>query len=114
MIAILETPTGARVEQRPDERTPILRLEQLSKTYTEAGRSRSVINELDREFYRGEFVCLLGKSGSGKSTLLNLISGIDAPTSGEVLIYAGSEPAAIASLSEQDRTLFRRRHIGMP
>lgn len=56
----------------------------------------------------GEFAVLLGKSGSGKSTLLNLISGIEAPTSGEVLV-AGN---AITAMKERQRTLFRRDHIG--
>jgi putative ABC transport system ATP-binding protein len=50
----------------------------------------------------------MGKSGSGKSTLLNLISGIDTPDSGQVWI-AGQ---ALTSLSEHERTLFRRRSIG--
>ena len=60
----------------PGERVPLIQLEKLTKIYTEAGKSRTVLDELNREFYAGEFVCLLGKSGSGKSTLLNLISGI--------------------------------------
>ena len=56
----------------------------------------------------GETVALRGRSGSGKSTLLNLISGIDAPDQGAVEI-AGVN---ITNLSERDRTLFRREHIG--
>ena len=59
---------------------PILRLDRLSKAFREAGKERTVLDELSREFVSGEFVCLLGKSGSGKSTLLNLISGVDKPT----------------------------------
>jgi putative ABC transport system ATP-binding protein len=90
----------------------IIRLEGLSKRYNEAGQSRSVLDELNREFYTGDFVCLLGKSGSGKSTLLNLISGIDAPSSGHVVIY-NEAPRKITALSEQQRTLFRRQHIGI-
>jgi putative ABC transport system ATP-binding protein len=53
-------------------------------------------------------VALLGPSGSGKSTLLNLISGIDTPDRGRVLI--GGVP--LNEVSERERTLFRRRHIG--
>ena len=56
----------------------------------------------------GETIALRGRSGSGKSTLLNLVSGIDLPDSGEVVV-AGQR---IATLNERDRTLFRRRHIG--
>jgi len=95
------------------KRRPIIQLEGLTKIYTEGDVSRTVLDELNREFYEGEFVCLLGKSGSGKSTLLNLISGIDAPTRGDVVIYTGARPVRLTALSEQDRTLFRRRHIGI-
>jgi putative ABC transport system ATP-binding protein len=109
-----------------DERTPtstrsgemtsgdvLIRLERLSKSYMEAGQARLVLDELSSDFRTGEFVCLLGKSGSGKSTLLNLISGIDAPTHGDVFIREGDHEVPIARLSEQERTLFRRRNIGI-
>jgi putative ABC transport system ATP-binding protein len=85
----------------------------LSKAYNEGGQIRVVLREVEAEFYEGEFVCLLGKSGSGKSTLLNLISGIDAPTGGDVFIRANDQETAITRLSERQRTLFRRRHIGV-
>lgn len=92
---------------------PLVRLNRLSKTYTEAGQNRTVLNQVDQEFYEGEFVCLLGKSGSGKSTLLNLIAGIDAPSSGNVLIQEGNREINLTRLNEHQRTLFRRRHIGI-
>lgn len=57
---------------------------------------------------RGEIVVLLGRSGSGKSTLLNLLAGIDLPSAGAVYV-AGIE---ISAVSERERTLFRRRHLG--
>ena len=50
----------------------------------------------------------VGRSGSGKSTVLNLIGGIDLPTGGEVII----DGTSLSTLSENERTLFRRRHIG--
>lgn len=110
-------PTGLlRVNGKRDSaqgKATLIRLEQLSKSYTEAGQSRVVLDELDREFYTGEFVCLLGKSGSGKSTLLNLISGIDAPSHGAVMIRAGQREVMLTALSERERTLFRRRNIGI-
>jgi putative ABC transport system ATP-binding protein len=67
-----------------------------------------VLDHLNAEFSKGESVALRGRSGSGKSTLLNLISGIDAPDEGEVEV-AGLN---ITTMSERDRTLFRREHIG--
>ena len=99
--------------RREPGRQPILGLEQLSKSYWEAGAERVVLDQIDREFFAGEFVCLLGKSGSGKSTLLNLISGIDAPTGGDVVIVENGHEAAINRLDERQRTLFRRRNLGI-
>jgi putative ABC transport system ATP-binding protein len=72
-----------------------------------------VLDQVNQAFYEGEFVCLLGKSGSGKSTLLNLISGIDAPSSGHVFIQEGNREINLTRLNEHQRTLFRRRHIGI-
>ncbi|RIK53032.1 MAG: ABC transporter ATP-binding protein [Chloroflexi bacterium] len=118
-IAAPAAESGPQPQRAAPHRPVILCLEQLSKRYTEAGEERLVLDALDREFYAGEFVCLLGKSGSGKSTLLNLISGIDAPSSGDVTIYTDDtgdgtvEAVTITALSEQARTLFRRRHIGI-
>ena len=58
----------------------------VAKRYAEGGAARDVIRRADAEIMRGEFVALAGPSGSGKTTLLNLISGLDAPTGGDVLI----------------------------
>jgi putative ABC transport system ATP-binding protein len=91
----------------------IIRLEELSKQYEEGGQKRTVLNALNREFYRGEFVCLLGKSGSGKSTLLNLISGIDAPSQGNVVVFGDDGPVTLNTLSDHARTIFRRNNIGI-
>lgn len=86
----------------------MVQLRDLSKRYDEGAEVRSVIDGVNADIPRGEFTALAGPSGSGKTTLLNLISGIDAPTSGEVLI----DSVPITGLSENDRTLFRRKNIG--
>lgn len=85
-----------------------VRIRNLSRSFQEGGRTHTVLNDLSMNFVRGETVALRGRSGSGKSTLLNLISGIDAPDAGEVVV-AGHN---ITTMSERDRTLFRREHIG--
>ncbi len=92
----------------PTSPAPIIELQAVSKSYREAGRSHVVLDRIDLRVERGELVVLLGKSGSGKSTLLNLLAGIDHPDSGSVAV-AGTE---ITGLSERERTIFRRRHIG--
>ncbi len=67
-----------------------------------------MLDGVDLDIGRGETVALRGRSGSGKSTLLNLIGGIDAPDAGSVTV-AGID---LTGLTERDRTLFRREHIG--
>ena len=58
----------------------------LSKSYREAEQDLIVLKDVNAVINEGEFVVLVGKSGYGKSSLLNLISGIDAPSSGEVIV----------------------------
>lgn len=83
-------------------------IQQLSKSYRESGQRHEIFKDLNLQVTRGEFIVLLGRSGSGKSTLLNLVSGIDQPDSGDIVING----IQLTGLSEHDRTLFRRHHIG--
>ncbi len=85
-----------------------IELKKLTKTYREGNAENTVINNISEKITAGELMILLGKSGSGKSTLLNLISGIDLPNSGEVVIGQRN----LTTMSEQERTLFRRKNIG--
>jgi putative ABC transport system ATP-binding protein len=80
----------------------------LCRRFQEGTREHLVLDGIDLDIRRGETVALRGRSGSGKSTLLNLIGGIDAPDAGTVEV-AGVD---LTGLSERDRTLFRRQHIG--
>jgi putative ABC transport system ATP-binding protein len=87
---------------------PLIRLAGLTKAYREGETERVVLRGVDAEIAAGELVVLLGRSGSGKSTLLNLIGGIELPTAGEVEVAGVS----LGRVSERERTLFRRRHVG--
>lgn len=87
---------------------PAIELSKLSKDYQESGQQHIIFNDLTFSVSAGEFIVLLGRSGSGKSTLLNLISGIDQPTNGDIRVNGTN----LCELSEQQRTLFRRHHIG--
>ena len=62
---------------------PIIEARRLNKAYNDRVTALADVNFA---IWKGEFVALLGRSGSGKSTLLNILGGLDAPTSGEVLI----------------------------
>lgn len=86
----------------------MIRLQKISKGFSEAGQWRQVLDELDLDVQRGQFVCLTGRSGSGKSTLLNVLSGIDSPDCGQVHI----DGTALERLDDRARTLYRRRHLG--
>jgi putative ABC transport system ATP-binding protein len=88
--------------------TAFLRFHDLTKSYYEGDLRRVVLQNAHAEFEPGHMTVILGKSGSGKSTLLNLISGIDAPDSGQIWV----DGRDLTSLSERDRTLFRRARIG--
>jgi len=90
------------------EGAPVVAVRGLSMAFTEAERTRTVLDSVELTVGDSEFMALLGHSGSGKSTLLNLISGIERPTAGSVTI-AGTP---VTELSERERTLFRRDHIG--
>jgi len=87
---------------------PLVRLQGVGKDYTEAGERHVILHDVNLDLKAGEFTVLLGRSGSGKSTLLNLISGIDDPSQGEIWF----NDIAVTGLPEQQRTLFRRQHIG--
>jgi putative ABC transport system ATP-binding protein len=88
--------------------TPLLEARDLALAYREGGRVRPVLREVTLRIDAGECVALLGRSGCGKSTLLNLLGAIDRPDAGAVAI----DGVILGTLTERERTLFRRRHLG--
>jgi putative ABC transport system ATP-binding protein len=85
----------------------ILKVHQLSKIYNDK-LSHKALSNIDLTIKKGEFVGIMGPSGSGKTTLLNVISTIDSPTSGEVIIH-GQQPH---KLTQEELAVFRRRQLG--
>lgn len=67
-------------------RKPLIELSGIGKTYKTASETFEALKVIDLTFYKGEFVGVIGKSGSGKSTLVNMITGIDRPTVGKVIV----------------------------
>lgn len=91
-----------------DREGPSIELIDVYKSYEEGERTHEVLTGASVTIPAGQRVAILGPSGSGKSTLLNLMSGIDLPDAGTVRVGE----ADLGRLSERDRTLFRRDHIG--
>ena len=84
-------------------------IENLDKAFQEGKVQRQVFSNLQVRFRAGICHAIVGRSGSGKSTLLNLIAGIDIADKGSIRV-AGSD---LDRLSEHERTMLRRRHIGI-
>jgi putative ABC transport system ATP-binding protein len=80
----------------------------LSKTYKNGEIRVDAIKDVSFEIEEGEILSILGPSGCGKSTLLNCLSGIDVPTSGQVVI----DGADIHALNDNDKTRFRAYNMG--
>ncbi|RAL21315.1 ABC transporter ATP-binding protein [Thermoflavimicrobium daqui] len=85
----------------------MLQVHSLSKVYSGKVATRA-LSDINLTIEQGEFVGIMGPSGSGKTTLLNMVSTIDSPSSGEVLIN-GKNPHR---LKKNDLARFRRRHLG--
>ena len=86
---------------------PIIEARMLVKNF---GRKNQyhIIKNINLKIKKGEFIAITGASGSGKSTLLNLLSGLEKPTSGEIL-YNGDN---ISNFSDSARSNFRNKTIG--
>lgn len=80
----------------------------ISKSYRKGANTVTPLENLNLEVPRGEFLALMGPSGSGKTTLLNLISGIDSPTTGTLLIDGEN----IAGFSRKQLTKWRSQKVG--
>src|SRR3954468_17534516 len=87
----------------------LIDLQQVEKTYQSAAGSFTALKRVDLQIERGEFVAIIGKSGSGKSTLINMVTGIDRPTSGEVIVG----DVAVHRLSEGQMAAWRGRNLGI-
>jgi ABC-type lipoprotein export system ATPase subunit len=87
----------------------LIELHHVVKQYHNAAGSFTALHEINVHIDRGEFVAVIGKSGSGKSTLINTITGIDRPTSGEVLV----DGTPIHTMSEEQLAVWRGKTIGV-
>src|SRR6266498_3231657 len=86
----------------------MIQLREVSKTVTSGTEPLTILHPLTLDIPRGQFVAIVGPSGSGKSTLLGLITGLDAPTSGRVII----DGTDITALGEDALAKLRGEKIG--
>ena len=86
----------------------IVRCENLSKIYEGGGAAVHAVDGVSLSFEQGSFTAITGKSGSGKSTLLHLLSGLDRPTTGQV-IYLGKN---LFQYNDNQLAVLRRRRFG--
>ena len=86
----------------------LLEIQHISKIFVNGEVPTRVLEDVNLKIESGDFIALMGPSGSGKSTLLNIISGLDAPTSGNIIVNG----QRITSLNESRLATWRLEHIG--
>lgn len=87
----------------------VLNANHISKSYKTAGETMRILQNVNLQVMKGEMVAIMGPSGSGKTTLLHVLTGVDTPDDGEIII--GGE--TFSQLTEEEKAFFRRKHMGM-
>jgi ABC-type lipoprotein export system ATPase subunit len=101
--------SASRTEQHEKKSHPAILMRAVEKVFDSPAGKFTALKSVNMQLSYGQFISVVGKSGSGKSTLLNMITGIDHPTMGEVVV--GNEK--IYSMSESQRALWRGRNMGV-
>jgi len=87
----------------------LIQMHNVVKTFSTTAGEFTALRGIDLNLQQGEFAAVIGKSGSGKSTLLNMLTGIDHPTSGQILV----DGVDLHAMSESKRSLWRGRNLGI-
>lgn len=87
----------------------VVEINKLQKVYETGGQKLEVLSDLSLTVESGEFVAVTGPSGNGKSTLLNMITGIDRPTRGEVLVNG----CPVHLMNENELAAWRGQNVGI-
>jgi len=88
---------------------PFIQVHDLVKTFDTPAGPLNVLRGIDLEIQKGEFATIVGPSGSGKTTFLNMLTAVDAPTSGEIVV--GGVP--ITQVPQRKLTKWRARNVGI-
>jgi putative ABC transport system ATP-binding protein len=91
------------------ETEPVIRIENVVKNFQVGDREVSILKGISFEVHGGEFVSIVGPSGNGKSTLLNMITGIDRPTAGEIIVTGQK----VHQMSENKLAAWRGKNVGI-
>lgn len=86
----------------------VLEAKNIVKTYGNRANTTEVLKGIDLHLNKGEFVSIMGASGSGKTTLLNVLSSIDKPSSGEIII----DSQEFHKLNNRELSIFRKNDLG--
>jgi putative ABC transport system ATP-binding protein len=86
----------------------LARMRDVTKTYRRGGETLTVLDGMDLDVTRGEFLAFMGPSGSGKSTILNLLGGLDTPDRGTIVV----EGTELGRLSRNELAAWRAVHVG--
>ena len=86
----------------------LVKVDSVNKTYQRGGEKLVVLDNLNLEVPKGDFLALMGPSGSGNSTLLNLIGGLDTPTSGSVEVDGEN----LDKMNSKQLSNWRASHVG--
>jgi putative ABC transport system ATP-binding protein len=95
--------------RQPESNGRLVHLREVVKTYQSSAGTFTALKGVDLQVESGAFVSIIGRSGSGKSTLINVITGIDRPTSGAVIV----DHVQIHKLNEEKIAIWRGRSIGV-
>ncbi len=104
----VQTPAVAERFRRLKERPVVLKVEDLGREFASNGGTVTALRKINLDIHRRELVCVIGPSGCGKSTLIRIIAGLDAPTSGRMLVDGkeSSGPSPERGMVFQGYTLF--------
>jgi len=105
----LEESRPAWAAQAARVSVPLIELSGVVKSYRMGRLEYRALRGIDLAIGSGELVAIVGPSGSGKTTILNLVSGIDRPTSGSVMV----DGLRIDQLGEEELAVWRGEHVGV-
>lgn len=104
-----DTSSGPAARASSATADPLIRLRAVTKTYATGRGPFDALRDVDLDVQAGTFTAIVGRSGSGKSTLANVITGIDRPSAGDVIV----SDTHVETLSQRELAIWRGRHVGV-